>query len=170
MPSKTPPPPPAKPPKPRYQVVRDTREKDGQGWSFAPSTACLGTVRRKLDTGDYTIEGLESLFTIDRKKSVSEFAGNLFQERFAREMDRMASLKMAIVMLEFEYEDLCEWPQSSGIPRSRWRYLKVTSSLLQKRFWEYRIKYPHVHFEFVGNRGKDASSALFKRVFEAYGR
>lgn len=154
--------------KARYTVIRDTREKEGQGWHFAPSTSCQGTVRRKLDTGDYTIEGMESLFTVDRKGSIAEFAGNIYQGRFARELERMASFKLAIVLLEFDYEDIVNWPQSSDIPRARWKYLKVTRALFQKRLWELQIAHPHVHFIFAGLHGKEAMSSLLKRAAQSY--
>ena len=68
-----------------YLVIKDTREK--QGWDFPQSHSCVGTSIEKLDTGDYTIDGHRDTLCVERKGSVSEFAGNLVQEkeRFVRE-------------------------------------------------------------------------------------
>ena len=151
---------------PKYVVVRDTREKEGQGWSFASSKNCDGMVDRKLDTGDYTIQGFEETLTIDRKGSVAEFAGNLYQDRFLRELDRMASYKVAIVLLEFSMDDVMAWPASSGLPEARWGELKLTNYAFLKRVTELQMQYPHVRFIFAGRYGKEYAASVFKRFVE----
>lgn len=47
-----------------FTIIIDTREQ--QPWEFEH----YSTASRKLDTGDYSIEGLENLFTIERKKAL----------------------------------------------------------------------------------------------------
>ena len=46
---------------PAYTVIKDSREQDG--YTFTPFSGryhtCKGMVVRKLDTGDYSLEGLE---------------------------------------------------------------------------------------------------------------
>ena len=56
---------------PGYTVVRDTREQ--QGYFFKKFNTCQGTVQRKLDTGDYSILGMEDKVCIERKASVEKF-------------------------------------------------------------------------------------------------
>lgn len=165
LPRARPEPGPAPDKKPRYTVVRDTREKEGQGWEFPGTVACAGTVREALPTGDYTLKGFESVFTIDRKGAVSEFATNVFEERFERELARMATFELAVVLLEFELSDIVNYPRTSGIPKCRWKRLRVNGSSYLRRFWELQLKYPHVHFLFAGRHGKEAASSLFKRFF-----
>lgn len=166
----TKPPAPVPEAKPRYTVIRDTREKAGHGWSFAASPSCAGTVVQKMDTGDYTLVGYEDVLTIDRKGSVSEFAGNLTQKRFERELERMASFKVAVVLLEFDFEEMARWPEGSGIPAAKRKYMKLNKHVLMARYWQVKLKYPHVDFQFAGVYGKDAVSSLFKRVIETYGQ
>lgn len=161
--------PPSEPVDNRYVAIRDTRERSGHGWSFPESVACGGTVRRKLDTGDYSLEGYEHVFTVDRKGSVGEFAQNLFQPRFHRELERMSSMKLAVVLLEFDFEALNAWPKNSGVPLAKRRFMKVTKSVLLAQFWKIKMKYPHVEFLFAGDMGEWAVSSLFKRVIEMYG-
>lgn len=150
----------------KYTVLRDTREKNGNGWVFAPSTACLGTHTCTLKTGDYTLEGFETTLCVERKGSLREFATNLFQKRFENELIRMADYEVAIVILEFDMEAITRWPEGSGIPKYKWKRLKLRSASIMKRFWELSLKYPYVHFIFAGYEGKEAASSLFKRFLE----
>lgn len=157
------------PPKPvRHQVIRDSREKDGQGWTFAPSTRCSGTVVATLKTGDYTLAGLEDRFVIERKGAVAEYAANLFQARFARELDRLDAFEHPYLFLEFSFGDLLTFPATSGIPRARWKFLRATGPLLVKAHHELRIRHPRLRVEFVGAHGKDAAASLFKRMADLH--
>lgn len=159
---------PRKPPCPQkaktYEVIRDTREKKGHGWVFSKSTTCEGTTVRKLDTGDYTLVGYESILCVERKGSVKEFAMNLMEKRFENELMRMISFPIPVVILEFDLEDIMRWPEGSGIPKYKWPRMKVKAPFLLQRFWELQIKYPNVQFIFAGLYGKEATSSLFKRV------
>ena len=151
----------------KYTVIRDTREKAGQGWFFEPSKNCGGCESRTLKTGDYTIVGFEDVVTIDRKGSIGEFAGNLYQARFLAELERMRSFTTAIVLLEFSLDDVMNWPASSTIPKARWGSLKLTNFAFLKRLTELQLMFPHVHFVFAGHFGKEYAASLFKRAAEA---
>ena len=75
-----------------FKIIKDTREQEG--YTFEPSSSryhkCEGMVVRKLDTGDYSLEGLEDKVCIERKASVVEFANNIGHDavRFAKEIER----------------------------------------------------------------------------------
>ena len=71
----------------KYTVIKDTREQEG--WFFTQTTACDGMVREKLDTGDYSLRGYEELLAIERKGKISEFARNIVENRFERELERL---------------------------------------------------------------------------------
>jgi hypothetical protein len=145
-----------------YRVWRDTREK--LGWSFPRSSGCDGTSDRTLKTGDYTIEGMEDRFTIERKGTVGELAQNLFQDRFRRELDRMEQCEHAYLVLEFSVADVMTFPVNSGIPPSRWRFLKVTPQLLLRRLQEVQIAHPRLHV--AGDHGREYAQGLFRRMAE----
>ena len=66
---------------PSYLVVKDTREQEG--YFFNEFNTCKGMVERKLDTGDYTIDGLEDKICIERKGCIEELAVNLGQKKHA---------------------------------------------------------------------------------------
>lgn len=148
----------------RYLVIRDSREKVGHGWWFSESEACRGTEVKALKTGDYTIAGHEDRITIDRKGCVSEFAANLLEERFERELQRMADFELAVVLLEFDFEEFLAWPVGSDIPKARQKRMKLNGRVLLAKFWDLKRKYPHVEFLFAGASGKQAAASLFKRV------
>jgi ERCC4-type nuclease len=75
----------------RFHIIKDTREKKGHGWWYDENAYCSGTTVAKVDIGDYTIEGMEHLLCIERKESVSEFAGNCSEKRFFTELKRMGT-------------------------------------------------------------------------------
>ncbi len=153
----------------KYVVVRDTREKDGQGWSWNKSKYCGGTVTRKLDTGDYTIEVdgncMSDFISIERKGSVSEWAKNLTEARFERELERLEEIDYPWIILEFNMSDILNYPVGSGIPRYKWKYLKFKGPFILKRMTEIMIKY-RTQIVLCGENGKEVASNIFKRTIE----
>jgi ERCC4-type nuclease len=79
-----------------FTIIIDTREQ--HPWAFDNHV----TAKRKLDTGDYSIEGLEDLLCIERKKSASEFANNIVESRFKDLIFRMSNIKYSFLLLEFD--------------------------------------------------------------------
>ncbi len=149
----------------KYTVIKDTREKQGHGWTFAEDSACAGTITRKLDTGDYSLEGYEDLIAIERKESVSELASNVTDPRFFRELERFSSIKYGFLVLEFYLDDLMFWPETSGIPEKQRKFIKVTNKFLVMKLNEIQVKY-NIKIMFVGSHGRDLVSSLFKRILE----
>jgi hypothetical protein len=148
-----------------YTVVRDTREKEDKGWIFNQSGYCAGTVERTLDTGDYTIHGYDKHLSVERKGSVVEFAANLIQDRFEKELQRLHEYPWRYVILEFEMNDLIKFPEGTHIPKQRQGIMKLTGSFLLKRL----IELQHQHntpFLFCGIRGREVCSSIFKRFME----
>ena len=110
-----------------YVIIKDTREKAGQGWVFDNmELACL-------ETGDYSIKGLEKYISVERKGSVQEFTHNLTEQRFEKELERLSLIKYAFVVCEFNFQLLKDFPVGSGIPKHIWKYLRVTPNFLLKR-------------------------------------
>ena len=65
------------------KIIVDTREQ--QPWSFDFNEIAVA----KLDTGDYSVAGLEEVLCIERKKSVSEIANNIVEKRYKDWTKRM---------------------------------------------------------------------------------
>jgi len=77
-----------------FRIVVDTREIEPYGFDCA-------TVRRKLDAGDYSVDGLETAVAVERK-SLKDFAGTVIHhfDRFAAELDRLSGLDAACIVVE----------------------------------------------------------------------
>lgn len=137
------------------RVLRDSREK--HGWEFDDM------IIKCLKTGDYTLEGFEDKLTIERKASTSEFARNVVEPRFKRELERMQSYKWFYMIFEFSEYDLLHFPESSNIPKSRWNQLRVKPKFLFKKVAEYRDEYK-CNIIFADKFGKAAAESIFHEV------
>lgn len=144
-----------------FFVIRDTREQTG--WQFATGKSCLGTKSGTLKTGDYTVEGYENILSIERKGSVQEFAQNLMDDRFFREMERMKEYKHAYLILEFTAEDLFNYPQSANIPSAAKAKIRTNGNFLMSKTMYLQHNYPIKVF-FAGRKGKDMAYYIMKMV------
>jgi ERCC4-type nuclease len=91
---------------PKPIVLVDTREQ--QPLSFARFKNWVGGERRAtLNTGDYSVEGMEGLLTLERK-SLPDLIGTLMhgRSRFINECERMTAFKYRAILVEASYEDV----------------------------------------------------------------
>jgi len=142
-----------------FTVIIDTREQ--QPWSFANHT----TAHRKLDTGDYSIEGLEHIVCIERKKSSSEFATNIVESRFTDVIMRLSQLKYSFLLLEFDLEDLLIYPIGSTVPKKMWDKVKISPAFLIKNILDLQLQH-NIHVVFCGNASNAQKLAeyIFKKI------
>jgi hypothetical protein len=152
----------------KYKVWRDVQEKKDV-WDFPPSKYCAGTEETHLITGDYTLENMENIFVIERKATTGELAGNVCTKQFENELKRGDKLKHFFVICTFSMKDVLNFPYNSGIPRSIWPRLRITSHLLLKRIIELQMEH-NVKFLFCDNidTAKEVARSIFKRMIEKY--
>jgi ERCC4-type nuclease len=154
---------------PPFMVIKDTREQDG--YFFREYSPCAGMIDQKLDTGDYTIQGLEDKICIERKGCVEELAVNLGQKKytFLDEIERMASFPHKFIILEFSLEDLIKFPEETRIPIKNKASVKITGKYMLKCLIEFQL-YNNVNVLFCGNKYNAflAVSSIFKRINEMY--
>jgi hypothetical protein len=152
--------------KPKYHVIRDSREQEnGDGWWFPEGEQCAGTLVKGLKTGDYTLEGFEEDFVIERKSGTAEIAANITQARFERELERMEQFKYPFLIAECTWDDIYAFPKGSGIPLDKQKYLKVTNYFMVRRLCEFQMKYK-TKIILAGTWAKRIASSLFKRLIE----
>lgn len=156
-----------------FTIIKDTREQEGYTFKASSSRyhTCEGMVNRKLDTGDYTIEGLEDKLCIERKASVVEFANNIGHDtvRFTKELERMKVFPFKFIVLEFSLSDVMNFPEGSDIPEEKWGSLKITNKFMLRRIMEYQMKYGiHVLFCDSKKNAKWAVLSIIKRVNEFF--
>lgn len=102
-----------------FTIIRDTREKEGKGYWFDKvekkcgkkfTVECVGTINKKLDFADYSIEGLEQYIAIERKGSASELYNNFGtkanRDRFMREIEGMQNIKYKYLVLECSLDEI----------------------------------------------------------------
>jgi ERCC4-type nuclease len=82
------------------KIIIDTREQ--KPWEFPGHTTAV----QKLDTGDYSVEGLEDVLCIERKQNTSEFAKNIIEKRYDDWTERMSKFKYKFLLLEFSLSDV----------------------------------------------------------------
>jgi ERCC4-type nuclease len=142
-----------------FTIIIDTREQ--QPWSFEHYV----TANKKLDTGDYSIEGLENILAIERKKSVSEFANNITESRFKDVVNRLSNIKYSFLLLEFDLDDVLIYPVGSNVPKRMWDKIKISPSFIMKHLLELQL-YHNIKVVFCGDSDNAAKMAefIFKKV------
>lgn len=142
-----------------FTIVIDTREQ--QPWTFDN----YAKAHKKLDTGDYSIEGLEHLLTIERKKSSSEFATNIVESRFKDVVMRLSQFKYSFLLLEFDLQDLLIYPIGSTVPKRMWDKVKITPSFLIKNIIELQLNH-NIKVMFCGSASNAEKIAefIFKKI------
>jgi ERCC4-type nuclease len=146
-----------------FTIIVDTREQIP--WEFG----FHDTAKQKLDTGDYSILGFENILAIERKKSVSELATNLSENRFKDVLERLSKIKHPYMIFEFSLDEIYNFPVGSDIPKRLWDKLKISGNYIVKRLIEIQLQY-NIQVVFCD----DASNAerfcvsLMKRIYERY--
>lgn len=152
----------------QLQIIVDTREK--QPWTFSQSESVGSVVSHKLDTGDYSLVGLEDKLCIERKQSVSELASNITQPRFRNVLQRMSAFPYKFLLLEFDYGQIDKYPMGSNIPKSLMDKVHISGAFIMKFLSEVQIKYG-VHVVPCSNSqyAEHVAINIMKRVYEIYG-
>jgi ERCC4-type nuclease len=147
-----------------FPIYEDSREQ--QGWTFSKSKIITDIEQRKLFVGDYTIQGLEDRFTIERKGTTSEIANNFTEKRWPDFLERMQSLKYRFIVCEFDLATVLDFPYGSGIPARKMEYIRITPSFLMSCIYKIEVDLK-IPFIFAGSRaGAEAvAENLMKRVY-----
>lgn len=118
-----------------FTIIIDTREQ--QPWNFQEYT----TAHKKLDAGDYSIEGLQNIFAIERKKSINEVANNIVEPRFKDAIARLAQCKYSFLLLEFGMTEVLNYPVGSNLPKRLWDKIKISPAFLMKNILDWQLKH-----------------------------
>jgi ERCC4-type nuclease len=136
-----------------FTIIIDTREQ--KPWSFE-NHAVANT---KLDTGDYSIQGLENILCIERKRNVAEIANNITESRFKDVIDRIKTYKFAFILLEFDIEDVLRYPIGSTIPKKLWSKIRISPQYIMKHLIDMQVEH-NIHVIFCGNTSNAEKIAL----------
>jgi ERCC4-type nuclease len=142
----------------QLKIIIDTREQ--KPWEFPGHTTAV----QKLDTGDYSVEGLEDILCIERKQNTSEFAKNIVEKRYDDWTERMSKFKYKFLLLEFSLSDVYLFPKNSGIPKHMLNKTRISSKFLIKKLIELSMLHDiHVLFcESSYTASKFAEAIMYK--------
>ena len=138
-----------------FTVVVDTREQ--LPYIFGPG---VETVEKTLETGDYSVEGYEDVFAVERK-SLPDLLKSITwdRDRFKREVVRGDDLVGFVVVIESSLRSVNNWEYEREVhPNS------VTGTVNN---WE---KYHNVDFEWAGDRAGAEAETLrtLERWYNSY--
>ena len=145
---------------PDFTIIVDTREQ--QPWSFDH----YSKANIKLDAGDYSIQGLQHLLGIERKKSVNEIANNITEPRFKDAIARLAKLKYSFLLLEFDIENILNYPIGSNLPKRLWDKVKISPSFLMKHVLDWQLVH-NINVIFCGDSSSAERTAemILKKIY-----
>lgn len=148
-----------------FHIIVDTREQ--HPWNFDTMEKSVS----KLDTGDYSLKGMEEIFCIERKGSVSEFANNITEKRFKDVVERLSKIPHAFLLFEFDLEDVLIYPVGSNVPKRMWDKLRIGPKFILKHINELQLL-QNVKVLFCGNasNAEKMALALMRKAYEYYGQ
>ena len=149
------------------KLIVDTREHAPHWWTF--DNMPHERVHTKLDTGDYSIAGYEDILTIERKKSVSELAGNITEDRFWREIVRMQDIRHSFLFLEFGYEDINDYPANLKVNARVKKGIRVKGPFILHELSRIQVEFG-IPVVYCGHKcyAEQAAISVFKRTLELY--
>jgi ERCC4-type nuclease len=149
------------------KIVVDTREQ--KPFVFRKSKTVEGVVRKKLDVGDYSIEGYEDKIAFERKSAL-DLCGTAGKghARFKRELERSKKLEYFGIVVECPFSDMQDECFEGA------HNTKMRGYVVNQICCTYMVKYG-VHLQFCKDR-KDAANFVretfkaFLKKFEAEGK
>ena len=108
---------------------------------------------------------------IERKKSVSEIATNITEKRFKDVIARITTYKYPFILLEFDMDDVLQYPIGSNVPKKMWDKLKITPGFILKHLTELQV-YFNIKVLFCGSasNAEKMAIAIMRRVYELEGQ
>jgi DNA excision repair protein ERCC-4 len=132
-------------------IIVDTREQAPYTFAGIPSDTPEGggpysvtIARRTLQSGDYSIEGLESIVAVERK-SIADLFGTIGQgrDRFVRELERLSAYRYAAVVFEATWDQIVFDPPAHS---------RLSAKTVHRSIVAWQQRFPRVHWWPCGNR------------------
>jgi DNA excision repair protein ERCC-4 len=139
-------------------IIQDTREQ--LPLNFRLSKNVEGIVSKKLDTGDYSIEGYEDKIAIERKSAMDLF-GTLGKghKRFKKELERALEMDYFCILVEESFVSVYE-KLFDNAHRS-----KMRGDVIIKICYTLKFKYG---IDVIFCNGRKESAMIIRNLFMAY--
>lgn len=144
-----------------FTIIIDTREQ--KPWEFSNHA----TANHKLDTGDYSIQGLENILAIERKRNISEFANNITESRFIDVVERLSKTKYSFILFEFDMKDVMSYPIGSNIPKRLWNKIRISPAFIIKHIVDLQVEH-NIKIIFCGNseNAEKIALSLMRKIYK----
>ena len=135
-----------------YTIVVDTREQKPLWTKYA--------VVKKLDVGDYSIEGYEDKISIERK-SLADLFGTLGKghKRFKKELEKALKYDYFAIVIEGNYRDIRDKKFDGSF------YSKMKGYVILKILFTLHIKY-NINIFMCNDRGE--AKSIITSIFNTY--
>lgn len=151
-------------------LLIDSRERTP--FNFDGDDDFAAVKHTKVDAGDYTIEGMETIITIERKASADELLNNFYEnkDRILAEFDRMKDYKFKFIVVEQDLETVMN-PQSYYINHSKKnrRSPMVPVAVVMENLTNIMLKH-NVHVIFAGSKAAKITKCLLLRAYELHSK
>ncbi len=139
-------------------IVQDTREQ--LPLNFRLSKNVEGVVTKKLDAGDYSIEGYENKIAVERKSALDLF-GTLGKghKRFQRELERAKSMDYFVILVENSFISVYEKTFDDA------HYSKMRGDVIIKICYALKFKYG---IDVIFCNGRKEAAVIVRQLFMAY--
>lgn len=159
-----------KKPRPKPILIVDSREKTPFDVSNDPDFG--GSITKKLDAGDYSLEGLEHIICIERKAGGNELFQNFCdedgRERVRREMERLQKVKYRFIVIEQDLIDIlspdCYYVNQKKINR---RSPNMPCAVVAKELINIMFDY-NVQVIFAGPKAFNITKKLLLNAYRLY--
>ena len=138
-----------------FRIIVDTREQHPYrfdchvvGHGKKQRSLYVRTIRGGLATGDYSIEGMGHLVSVERK-SLADAYGTFGhgRDRWIRELERLERLRVAVVVVEADWASVRAFRRPAS---SRGR--RFTPEAFEASVTAWQQRYQGVHWEFCSTR------------------
>lgn len=140
------------------KIIIDTREQ--HPFEFRPSKEIEGSVIRKLDIGDYSIEGYEDKIAIERKSPQDLFKSvGKDHKRFRREIERAKGLDYFAIIIEAPFSVI----QTKSFNDSH--YCQMLGDTVIQICYAFKFKYG---CDVIFCQSRSEAISIIRNIFRAY--
>lgn len=135
------------------KIIIDSREKLPYKFPGVDSV-----VYKQLNVGDYTLDGFEDRFSVERK-SLNDLATSLGadRERFENEIKRAQDLDKFVVVIEADRSEVADFAHTNHCPNY---YSKIYPKSIISTVESWPDKYSTLEFEWAGSREEAKQETL----------
>jgi ERCC4-type nuclease len=156
--------------KKRPTLIVDTRERTP--WDFEGDDFFGDIVYKKLDAGDYSIEGHEHRIAIERKATGDELFTNLqkaFKHRLYAEAERMQDYEFKIIIIEQTLDQILS-PGNYYVNKRKInkKSPKMPPAVVMENLLKLMVHH-NIHVFFGGSRAKNMAKSILMEYYKVNG-